>query len=111
MAVLREEATYRVLIKQRDEAWEKLATAETVIASFEDTIRDLRAKLERAAHLAIEEHEAKLCPEDVGCERLIASLRASLAAAEAREARARALVEKHGLTGYTVARVHKEQKP
>ena len=41
----------------------------------------------------------------------IADLRTKLAAAEEREARLRKLVEKYGLTGYTVARVHKEQKP
>ena len=41
----------------------------------------------------------------------IADLLTKLAAAEEREARLRKLVEKYGLTGYTVARVHKEQKP
>jgi len=34
-----------------------------------------------AAHGAIEEHEARLCPEDMGCEELIDSLRAQLAEA------------------------------
>ncbi|HVB59130.1 MAG TPA: hypothetical protein VNE63_22205 [Candidatus Acidoferrales bacterium] len=48
MDVMTEYATYRVLIQQRDGAWEKLATAERVNASLEATIRDLLEKLAAA---------------------------------------------------------------
>lgn len=63
--------------------WRDALAAER--ASHAAELKSKDAEIARAGQRAIEEHEAALCPEDVGCADLIATLRAEICRLKARE--------------------------
>jgi len=54
-----------------------------LIVSLKARVKELEAELAKAEAIAIENHEAALCPEDMGCEEFIEHLKSKAAKAEA----------------------------